>query len=192
MILMIDNYDSFTYNLVQYLGELGKDVKVVRNDEIKVSDISKISPSHIVISPGPCSPNEAGISVATIIRFSNIIPILGVCLGHQSLGQAFGGKIIHARQVMHGKTSLIYHHQKDLFENLPTPYTATRYHSLVIDKKSLPSCFKITAWTNLPNGEMDEIMGIRHLALPLFGVQFHPESILTEHGHLLLKNFLTQ
>ncbi|MDC3203004.1 aminodeoxychorismate/anthranilate synthase component II [Gammaproteobacteria bacterium] len=190
MILMIDNYDSFTYNLVQYLGELGEDVRVVRNDEIKTSDISKIAPTHIVISPGPCSPNEAGISIDTIIKFSKVIPILGVCLGHQSLGQAFGGKITHARQVMHGKTSLIHHNKKDLFESLPSPYTATRYHSLIIDQKSLPECFKITAWTKLPNGEIDEIMGIRHLDLPLFGIQFHPESILTEHGHLLLKNFL--
>jgi|TARA_B110000438_G_C15811570_1_gene649886 anthranilate synthase component 2 len=190
MILMIDNYDSFTYNLVQYLGELGEDVKVVRNDEIKTSDISKIAPTHIVISPGPCSPNEAGISIDTIIKFSKVMPILGVCLGHQSLGQAFGGKITHARQVMHGKTSLIHHNKEDLFENLPSPYTATRYHSLIIDQKSLPECFKITAWTNLPSGEIDEIMGIRHLDLPLFGIQFHPESILTEHGHLLLENFL--
>lgn len=190
MILMIDNYDSFTYNLVQYLGELGEDVRVVRNDEIKTSDISKIAPTHIVISPGPCSPNEAGISIDTIIKFSKVMPILGVCLGHQSLGQAFGGKITHARQVMHGKTSLIHHNKKDLFENLPSPYTATRYHSLIIDQKSLPECFKITAWTKLPNGEIDEIMGIRHLDLPLFGIQFHPESILTEHGHLLLENFL--
>lgn len=190
MLLMIDNYDSFTYNLVQYLGELGEDVKVVRNDEIKTSDISKIAPTHIVISPGPCSPNEAGISVDTIIKFSKVMPILGVCLGHQSLGQAFGGKITHARQVMHGKTSLIHHNKEDLFENLPSPYTATRYHSLIIDQKSLPECFKITAWTNLPSGEIDEIMGIRHLDLPLFGIQFHPESILTEYGHLLLENFL--
>jgi anthranilate synthase component 2 len=190
MILIIDNYDSFTYNLVQYLGELGEDVRVVRNDEIKTSDISKIAPTHIVISPGPCSPNEAGISIDTIIRFSKVMPILGVCLGHQSLGQAFGGKITHARQVMHGKTSLIHHNKEDLFESLPSPYTATRYHSLIIDQKSLPECFKITAWTKLPNGEMDEIMGIRHLDLPLFGIQFHPESILTEHGHLLLENFL--
>jgi anthranilate synthase component 2 len=192
MILMIDNYDSFTYNLVQYLGELGRNIKVVRNDEIKVSDISKIAPSHIVISPGPCSPNEAGISVETIKKFSKVMPILGVCLGHQSLGQAFGGKITHARQVMHGKTSFIQHNKKDLFDSLPSPYIATRYHSLIIDKKSLPACFKITAWTNLPNGEIDEIMGIRHLDFPLFGIQFHPESILTEHGHLLLDNFLKQ
>jgi len=187
---MIDNYDSFTYNLVQYLGELGEDVRVVRNDEIETSDISKIAPTHIVISPGPCSPNEAGISIDTIIKFSKVMPILGVCLGHQSLGQAFGGKITHARQVMHGKTSLIHHNKEDLFENLPSPYTATRYHSLIVDQKSLPECFKITAWTKLPNGEMDEIMGIRHLDLPLFGIQFHPESILTEHGHRLLENFL--
>ena len=188
---MIDNYDSFTYNLVQYLGELGEDVKVVRNDEIKTSDISKIAPTHIVISPGPCSPNEAGISIDTIIKFSKIMPILGVCLGHQSLGQAFGGKITHARQVMHGKTSLIHHNKEDLFENLPSPYTATRYHSLIIDQKSLPECFKITAWTNHPSGEIDEIMGIRHLDLPLFGIQFHPESIQTKSGFNMIQNFIT-
>ena len=185
MLLMIDNYDSFTYNLVQYLGELGQDVRVYRNDEIDLSKISQLKPRHIVISPGPCTPNEAGISVPLIHEFSGKIPILGVCLGHQSIGQAFGGKIVHAKQLMHGKTSLIHHNNMGVFKGLPNPYTATRYHSLVIERESLPDCLEITAWTN--DGE---IMGVRHKTLPIEGVQFHPESILTEYGHELLDNFL--
>lgn len=190
MLLMIDNYDSFTYNLVQYFGELGAEVKVYRNDEISLDEIAALKPDHIVISPGPCTPNEAGISVAAITRFAGEIPILGVCLGHQSIGQAFGGKIIHAREVMHGKTSPIYHANTGIFSNLNDPYTATRYHSLVIDKTSLPASLEITAWTQDSEGKMDEIMGIRHRELNVQGVQYHPESILSEHGHDLLQNFL--
>ena len=185
MLLMIDNYDSFTYNLVQYLGELGQDVQVYRNDEIDLAKVAALKPTHIVVSPGPCTPNEAGISVPLIKEFAGKIPLLGVCLGHQSIGQAFGGKIVHAKQLMHGKTSLIYHHKVGVFSGLPNPYTATRYQSLVIEKASLPDCLEITAWT-----EDGEIMGVRHKTLSVEGVQFHPESILTEHGHALLQNFL--
>lgn len=185
MLLMIDNYDSFTYNLVQYFAELGAEVQVYRNDEISVEQIEKIKPQHIVVSPGPCTPNEAGISVAAIKHFAGKIPLLGVCLGHQSIGQAFGGKIIHARQLMHGKTSPIIHNNNSVFRGLPSPFIATRYHSLVIEKETLPDCLEITAWT-----EDGEIMGVRHRTLAVEGVQFHPESILTEHGHQLLANFL--
>lgn len=190
MILMIDNYDSFTYNIVQYLGELGQDVKVVRNDEITLEEIEKLAPEKIVISPGPCSPNEAGISMAAIQHFAGKIPVLGVCLGHQSIGQVFGGKVVRARQVMHGKTSPIHHKNVGVFSGLNNPLTATRYHSLIIEKESLPDCLEITAWTQLPDGSVDEIMGVRHKTLKVEGVQFHPESILTEQGHELLKNFL--
>ncbi len=185
MLLMIDNYDSFTYNLVQYLGELGEEVSVFRNDEITLEQVEALHPSRIVISPGPCTPNEAGISVPLILRFAGKLPILGVCLGHQSIGQAFGGKIVHAAQLMHGKTSDIRHKDAGLFHGLPNPLTATRYHSLVIEKKSLPACLEVTAWT-----DDGEIMGVRHTDLPVEGVQFHPESILTEKGHDLLANFL--
>ncbi len=185
MLLMIDNYDSFTYNLVQYLGELGEDVLVKRNDEISVEEIEKLAPKRIVISPGPCSPSEAGISVATIEKFAGKIPLLGVCLGHQSIGQAFGGRIVHAKTLMHGKTSEITHTNEGIFKGLPSPYRATRYHSLVIERESCPDCLEITAWT-----DDGEIMGVRHKSLPIEGVQFHPESIMTEHGHALLKNFL--
>lgn len=187
MLLMIDNYDSFTYNLVQYLGELGQDVKVVRNDEIDVDKIGVLHPQRIVISPGPCTPNEAGISVPLIGKYAGDIPILGVCLGHQSIGQAFGGKIVRAKQLMHGKTSQIHHIGKGVFTGLPSPFCATRYHSLVIERESLPEQLEITAWT-----EDGEIMGVRHKTLPIEGVQFHPESILTEYGREMLANFLTQ
>ena len=185
MILVIDNYDSFTYNLVQYFGELGADMKVVRNDQITLAEIEALAPEKIVISPGPCSPNEAGISVPTIKHFAGKLPILGVCLGHQSIGAAFGGKIVRARQLMHGKTSPIHHANTSVFRGLPNPFTATRYHSLAIERESLPDCLEITAWT-----EDGEIMGVRHKTLPIEGVQFHPESILTECGHQMLKNFL--
>jgi len=185
MLLMIDNYDSFTYNLVQYLGELGQEVVVYRNDEIDLDKISALNPRYIVISPGPCTPNEAGISVPLIKEFAGKIPLLGVCLGHQSIGQAFGGKIIHAKQVMHGKTSQVSHQDVGVFKGLPNPFTATRYHSLVIERESLPDCLEITAST-----DDGEIMGVRHKTLAVEGVQFHPESILTEHGHDLLNNFL--
>ena len=187
MLLMIDNYDSFTYNLVQYLAEIGQEVKVVRNDKISIEEINKLNPQYIVISPGPCTPNEAGISLELIKAFKGKIPILGVCLGHQSIGQAFGGKIIHAKQLMHGKTTLISHNDTGVFHNLPNPFTATRYHSLAIEEESLPDCLEITA-----RAEDGEIMGVRHKDLAIQGVQFHPESFLTEHGHKLLKNFLTQ
>jgi anthranilate synthase component 2 len=190
MILMIDNYDSFTYNVVQYLGELKADVKVVRNDELTVEQIRELAPEKIVISPGPCTPNEAGISLAVIKEFAGKIPLLGICLGHQSIGQAFGGKVIRARAVMHGKTSPIYHSNSGVFAGLNNPFTATRYHSLIVEKESLPECLEITAWTQTDAGEVDEIMGLRHKTLAVQGVQFHPESILTEHGHQLLKNFL--
>lgn len=189
-VLMIDNYDSFTYNIVQYLGELGADVQVFRNDALTLADIEAMAPAKIVISPGPCSPSEAGISIDVIKRFAGSIPILGVCLGHQSIGQAFGGEVIRARQVMHGKLSPIYHHNTGVFSELPSPFTATRYHSLVVDSKTLPDCLEVTAWTQLDDGSLDEIMGLRHKTLDLEGVQFHPESILSEHGHQLLKNFL--
>ncbi len=189
-ILMVDNYDSFTYNLVQYLGELGADVQVVRNDEIPVEAIDGIAPDKIVLSPGPCTPTEAGISIPTLLRFAGQIPILGVCLGHQSIGQAFGGRIIRAKDIMHGKTSLVYHHGTGVFTDLPSPFQATRYHSLVIEQATLPACLEITAWTQTADGQLDEIMGVRHKTLPVEGVQFHPESILTEHGHDMLRNFL--
>ena len=192
MILMIDNYDSFTYNVVQYLGELKADVKVVRNDEITIEQIRALAPEKIVISPGPCTPHEAGISMPTIEAFAGQIPILGICLGHQSIGAVFGGNVIRARQVMHGKTSQIYHKGVGVFKNIPSPYTATRYHSLIIEKETLPDCLEITAWTQLPDGSVDEIMGVRHKTFAVEGVQFHPESVLTEHGHQLLQNFLTE
>jgi anthranilate synthase component 2 len=184
---MIDNYDSFTYNLVQYLAEIGQEVEVVRNDKISIEEINKLNPQYIVISPGPCTPNEAGISLSLIEAFKGKIPILGVCLGHQSIGQAFGGKIIHAQTIMHGKTSKISHNNKGVFRGIKDPFIATRYHSLVIDRESLPDCFDVTAWT-----DDNEIMGIKHKELAIEGVQFHPESILSEHGHDLLKNFLDQ
>lgn len=190
MILMIDNYDSFTYNIVQYLGELGADVQVYRNDALSLADIDKLAPAKIVISPGPCSPSEAGISIDVIRHFAGQIPILGVCLGHQSIGQAFGGDVVRARQVMHGKLSPIHHHGTGVFTSLPSPFTATRYHSLVVDSNTLPDCLEVTAWTQLAGGGVDEIMGLRHKTLDVEGVQFHPESILSEHGHQLLKNFL--
>ncbi len=185
MLLMIDNYDSFTYNLVQYLGELGEEVAVYRNDEITLEGVEKLRPGRIVISPGPCTPKEAGISVPLIERCAGRIPILGVCLGHQAIGQAFGGRIVHARQLMHGKTSTIRHDGRGVFRGLPDGFTATRYHSLVIERASLPACLEVSAWTG--DGE---IMGVRHRELAVEGVQFHPESILTEHGHELLRNFL--
>jgi anthranilate synthase component 2 len=190
MLLMIDNYDSFTFNVVQYLGELGAEVHVVRNDEITVSDIESLKPERIVISPGPCTPNEAGISMEAIKAFAGRLPILGICLGHQSIGQVFGGDVVRARAVMHGKTSSIYHSGKGVFHNLPSPYIATRYHSLVVDKATLPDCLEVTAWTQTAEGNVDEIMGFRHKTFAIEGVQFHPESILTEHGHALLENFL--
>ncbi len=190
MLLMIDNYDSFTYNLVQYFGELGAELKIVRNDDISVNDIEKLAPEYIVISPGPCTPNEAGISVETIKQFAGKVPILGVCLGHQSIAQAFGGKIVHANNIMHGKTSQVLHNEKFIFSDINSPFQATRYHSLVIEKNSLPDCFEVTAWTANADGNIDEIMGVRHKHFNIEGVQFHPESILTEHGHKLLKNFL--
>ena len=189
-VLMIDNYDSFTYNLVQYLQELGAEVVVHRNDKIDLAGIEALNADRLMISPGPCTPNEAGISVDAIKHFAGKMPILGVCLGHQALGQAFGGRVVRARTVMHGKTSPVHHTGKGVFRGLPSPYTATRYHSLVVDKASLPDCFEVTAWTLDDNGDMDEIMGMRHRELPLEGVQYHPESILTEHGHDLLNNFL--
>lgn len=185
MVLMIDNYDSFTYNLVQYLGELGREVRVYRNDQITCEEIRALQPSHIVISPGPCTPNEAGISLEVIKRFAGQVPILGVCLGHQAIGQAFGGLVIRAPRLMHGKTSPIHHDGRQVYRGVPSPFTATRYHSLILDRDSLPDCLEITAWT-----EEGEIMGVRHREYHVEGIQYHPESILTEHGHLLLKNFL--
>ncbi|SDW66789.1 anthranilate synthase component II [Nitrosomonas oligotropha] len=185
MLLMIDNYDSFTYNLVQYLSELGEKVAVYRNDEITLDKIAQLNPERIVISPGPCTPNEAGVSLAVINQFSQNIPVLGVCLGHQSIGQAFGGRVVHAKQLMHGKTSPIFHHDTGVFRGLPNPFTATRYHSLVVERATLPDCLEITAWT-----EDGEIMGIRHKTLAIEGIQFHPESILSEYGHQMLENFL--
>ncbi len=189
-VVMVDNYDSFTYNLVQYFGELGADVTVVRNDEVTVEDIAALSPDKIVISPGPCTPKEAGISVATILEFAGKLPILGVCLGHQSIGHAFGGDIVHAKSIMHGKTSPVYHHDTGVFKDLNNPFIATRYHSLVISQQTLPECLEMTAWTQDEAGNIDEIMGVRHKELDIEGVQFHPESILTEHGHDMLRNFL--
>jgi len=189
MILMIDNYDSFTYNLVQYLGELGADVQTHRNDQIGVQQVAALKPSHIVLSPGPCTPNEAGICLELIHALAGKIPILGVCLGHQSIGQAFGGKVVRAREIMHGKTSQIHHAGQGVFHALPAPFTATRYHSLIVEQAGLPKDLEVTAWTQ-QGGARDEIMGLRHRTLPVEGVQFHPESILTEHGHDLLRNFL--
>ena len=189
-ILMIDNYDSFTWNVVQYLGELGARVRVVRNDEISVAEVATIAPEAIVISPGPCTPDEAGISLEVIRRYAGSIPILGVCLGHQCIGQAFGGRIVRAREVMHGKTSAIHHHGGGVFAGLPNPFQATRYHSLVIERASCPDCLEVTAWTEDAAGGIDEIMGVRHRELMVEGVQFHPESILSEQGHALLANFL--
>lgn len=190
MLLMIDNYDSFTYNLVQYLSELGARVHTVRNDQISIAEIEQLHPEKIIISPGPCTPNEAGISLQVIEHFAGKLPLLGVCLGHQAIGQSFGGKVIHAKQIMHGKTSQILHNNQGVFRDLPNPFTATRYHSLVIEKDSLPECLEITAWTETENGELDEIMGVKHRHFAVEGVQFHPESILTECGHQLLRNFL--
>jgi anthranilate synthase component II len=187
LLLMIDNYDSFTYNLVQYLGELGEDVKVVRNDELTVEEIERLAPARIVLSPGPCTPNEAGVCLAVIERFAGRTPILGVCLGHQAIGQAFGGKVVHAKELMHGKVSRIHHEGLGVFRGLPTPYDATRYHSLAIERATCPADLEVTAWT-----EDGEIMGVRHRKIAVEGVQFHPESILTQHGHALLKNFLTE
>ena len=185
MLLVIDNYDSFTWNLVQYFGELGEDVRVFRNDEITVEQIAALKPDRLVVSPGPCSPAEAGISVAAIRTFAGKVPLLGVCLGHQSIGAAFGGSIVHARQLMHGKTSPVRHADKGIFRGLPNPFTATRYHSLAIERETLPACLEVTAWT-----DDGEIMGVRHKDFQLEGVQFHPESIRSEHGHRLLQNFL--
>ncbi len=192
MLLMIDNYDSFTYNVVQYLGELGAEVHVVRNDEITAEEIASMAPEKIVLSPGPCTPNEAGITMEVIRQYAGRIPLLGICLGHQSIGQVFGGTVVRARQVMHGKTSSIYHRGQGVFRDLSRPFEATRYHSLVVAKDSLPDCLEITAWTQTESGEVDEIMGLRHRELAVEGVQFHPESILTAHGHDLLRNFLEQ
>ena len=192
MLLMIDNYDSFTYNLVQYFGELGADVKVYRNDEITVEQIALMKPDQIVVSPGPCSPAEAGISVAAIKAFAGQIPLLGVCLGHQSIGAAFGGRIVHAKKLMHGKVSPVHHLDQGVFKGLPNPLTCTRYHSLAIERESLPDCLEVTAWTQHEDGSVDEIMGLRHKTLNIEGVQFHPESILTEQGHELFANFLKQ
>jgi anthranilate synthase component 2 len=190
MLLMIDIYDSFTYNLVQYLGELKAEVVVRRNDQVTLDEIESMSPNHIMISPGPCTPNEAGISLEVIKAYAGKLPILGVCLGHQSIGQAFGGEIVHANQIMHGKTSMIQHREQGVFAGLENPFEATRYHSLVINKASLPDCLELTAWTSSNGDEMDEIMGVRHREFQIEGVQFHPESILTRHGHDLLQNFL--
>lgn len=192
MLLMIDNYDSFTYNVVQYLGELGADVRVYRNDEISVEDIRALQPERIVISPGPCTPNEAGVSMAVIEAFAGVVPLLGICLGHQSIGQVFGGNIVRARKVMHGKTSMMHHNNCGVFCGLENPLEATRYHSLVIERESLPDCLEITAWTEDDSGNLDEIMGVRHRELAVEGVQFHPESILTRQGHDLLANFLNR
>ena len=189
-LLMVDNYDSFTYNLVQYFGELGQAVEVVRNDALDVAGIAALAPERIVISPGPCTPDQAGVSLAVLTELSDRVPILGVCLGHQSLGQAFGGRVVRARTIMHGKTSPIHHRGQGVFAGLPSPFLATRYHSLVVEQASLPDCLEITAWTEDGDGNLDEIMGLRHRTLPVEGVQFHPESILTEHGHAMLRNFL--
>ena len=192
MLLMIDNYDSFTWNLVQYFGELGAEIKVVRNDELTVDEIAALRPERIVISPGPCTPSEAGVSVEVLQHFAGKLPILGVCLGHQSIGQAFGGEVIRARQAMHGKTSPVQHREEGVFRGLANPLTVTRYHSLVVSRDSLPDCLEITAWTQHADGSMDEIMGLRHRRYMIEGVQFHPESILSEQGHELLANFLKQ
>ncbi|MFT6625450.1 MAG: anthranilate synthase component 2 [Cycloclasticus sp.] len=191
-LVMIDNYDSFTYNLVQYFAELGADVHVVRNDQVSIDEVIAMRPDKLVISPGPCTPTQAGISLALIKQLAGQLPILGVCLGHQSIGEVFGGKVVHARQIMHGKTSDMQHNNTGVFNGLSNPFKATRYHSLVVEKESLPDCLEVTAWTETPDGEFDEIMGLRHRELDVEGVQFHPESILTEHGHDLLRNFLTK
>jgi len=190
MLLMIDNYDSFTYNLVQYFGELGAEVKVFRNDQITIEEIEALKPDHLVISPGPCTPNEAGVSVEAIRHFAGKLPILGVCLGHQSIGQAFGGNIVHAREIMHGKTSMVYHADVGVFKGLSNPFEVTRYHSLVIEQATIPACLEVTAWTQMEDGSRDEIMGVRHTEFNIEGVQYHPESILTQHGHDQLMNFL--
>ncbi|WP_207062634.1 aminodeoxychorismate/anthranilate synthase component II [Motiliproteus sp. SC1-56] len=190
MLLMIDNYDSFTYNVVQYFGELGAEVRVVRNDEITLEEIERLAPRHLVISPGPCTPREAGVSVAAIKHFAGKLPILGICLGHQSIGEAFGGTVVRAGRVMHGKISPVFHRDQGVFAGLDNPFQATRYHSLVIDQKSLPDCLEVTAWTETDDGGIEEIMGVRHKTLDVEGVQFHPESILTQQGHALLANFL--
>ncbi|MCV6638974.1 aminodeoxychorismate/anthranilate synthase component II [Candidatus Albibeggiatoa sp. nov. NOAA] len=192
MLLMIDNYDSFTYNLVQYFGELDAEVKVVRNDQINIDEIHELAPDFIVVSPGPCTPSQAGISIEAIQQFAGKIPILGVCLGHQSIGQAFDGDVVHAKQIMHGKTSPIYHNNQGIFKGLANPFIATRYHSLVVAHDSLPADLEVTAWTQTEDGQIDEIMGMRHQSFAIQGVQFHPESILTQHGHDLLQNFLKQ
>ena len=189
-VLMIDNYDSFTFNLVQYLGELGAEVEVRRNDEVPVDYVEQSDASHIMLSPGPCTPNEAGISLQVIERLAGVKPILGVCLGHQSIGQAFGGRIVHAKRIMHGKTSMVHHNGQGVFRGLPSPFEATRYHSLVIERESLPDCLEVTAWTEDEEGGIDEIMGVRHRELPVEGLQYHPESILSEHGHEQLQRFL--
>jgi anthranilate synthase component 2 len=190
MLLMIDNYDSFTYNLVHYFAELGQEVKVVRNDALTVAEVAALQPNYIVLSPGPCTPNEAGICLPVLEQLAGKVPIFGVCLGHQSLGQAFGGKVVRAKTIMHGKTSMIHHNGLGAFKGLPSPFEATRYHSLVVEQESLPDCLEITAWTQNDDGSLDEIMGLRHKTLAVEGVQFHPESILTQHGHDLLGNFL--
>ncbi len=190
MLLMIDNYDSFTFNLVQYLGELGQEVKVLRNDAVDVAGIRALAPARIVISPGPGTPDEAGVTLAVLRELGGEIPIFGVCLGHQALAQAFGGRVVRAKTIMHGKTSPIHHRGQGVFAGLPAPFEATRYHSLVVDKASVPACLEVTAWTARADGSLDEIMGLRHRSLPIEGVQFHPESILTQHGHALLRNFL--
>ncbi|MBL0452951.1 aminodeoxychorismate synthase component II [Aeromonas veronii] len=192
MLLLIDNYDSFTWNLVQYFGALGQEVVVKRNDELTLDAIAQLSPRFLVISPGPCTPNEAGISLDAISHFAGKLPILGVCLGHQSLAQAFGARVVRARQVMHGKTSLIRHRNEGVFKGLNNPLRVTRYHSLVVERDTLPDCFDITAWSERADGSFDEIMGLRHKTLPVEGVQFHPESILSEQGHQLLANFLAR
>ncbi len=192
MLLMIDNYDSFTYNVVQYFGELGAEVKVIRNDEMTIAQIEALNPERIVVSPGPCTPSEAGVSIEAILHFAGKLPILGVCLGHQSIGQAFGGDVVRARQVMHGKTSPVHHRDLGVFAELNNPLTVTRYHSLVVKRETLPECLEVTAWTAQDDGSVDEIMGLRHKTLNIEGVQFHPESILTEQGHELFANFLKQ
>ncbi len=190
MLVMIDNYDSFTYNLVQYFGELGAEVKVFRNDQVSIEEIETLKPDHLVISPGPCTPTEAGISVEAIKHFAGKLPILGVCLGHQSIGQAFGGKIVHAREIMHGKASMVYHNDVGVFKGLENPFEVIRYHSLVIEQATIPDCLEVTAWTQNSDGSRDEIMGVRHREFQIEGVQYHPESILTQHGHQQLNNFL--
>ena len=192
MILMIDNYDSFTYNLVQYLGELGSAVKTVRNDAITTAEICELKPHGIVISPGPCTPDDAGISLAVVEELGGLFPILGVCLGHQCIGQVFGGKVVRAERIMHGKTSMMFHEGKGVFAGLPQPFEATRYHSLVLQKDLIPECLEVTAWTEKEDGEIEEIMGLKHSSLPIEGVQFHPESILTHCGHDLLQNFVNK